>query len=218
MDDDIHTDVTIRIILVGDSATGKTSLLLRYVDTKFSAKSVATVGIDFRTKILTFGSTVVKVQIFDTAGQERFHTITQAYYRNASGALIVFDVTNPSSYSNIYRWLTDMDSQAASAIKLIVGNKCDLDEARMITRGQAQKLADEVGCHYMEASAMTGHNVEEAFQSTIHAILLKKGLLPVLDPNSGAPLPSPRSRKSSVIYLGNPLAAQKQKEEGGGCC
>jgi small GTP-binding protein len=101
MDDEVHTDITIRIILVGDSSTGKTSLLLRYIDSRFNVRNVATVGIDFRTKIMTFGSTVVKVQIFDTAGQERFHTITQAYYRNAAGALIVFDITNQTSFRNI---------------------------------------------------------------------------------------------------------------------
>lgn len=177
MEDDVHTDHTIRIILVGDSSTGKTSLLLRYIDTKFSVKSVATVGIDFRTKIMTFGSTVVKVQIFDTAGQERFHTITQAYYRNAAGALIVFDITNQASFRNINRWLTDMDSQAAAAVKLIVGNKCDLEESRSVPRTQAQKLAEDIGCKYLECSAMTGQNVEDAFYSTIHAILLKKGIL-----------------------------------------
>jgi len=179
---------------------------------------VATVGIDFRTKIMTFGSTVVKVQIFDTAGQERFHTITQAYYRNAAGALIVFDITNQASFRNIGRWLTDMDAQAAQAVKIIIGSKCDLEDSRSVSRSQANKYAEEVSVRYLECSAMTGQNVEEAFNSTIHSILIKRGILTTASAPSPSDSSSPPSRKNSLVQLKDSDGGETKENKDTGCC
>lgn len=201
-------DLTIRVILVGDSNTGKTSLLMRFVESKFDAKYRATIGIDFRTKFLTFGNTVVKVQIFDTAGQERFHTITQAYYRNADGALIVYDVTNPTSFRNIYRWLTDLDSHAASAVKIIIGNKCDKEDDRCVTASEARRFAEEVNLPHADVSALSGANVEEAFMSTVRTILQRRGMLPGEKLTSGQV--SPRAATLSRARANTTVIKQRE--------
>jgi len=99
--EDMTPDHTVRLIIVGDSGCGKTSLLLRYVDDKFSNSFISTVGIDFRQKTIQVGGSIVKVQIFDTAGQERFKTITKAYYRNADGALLIYDISNAGSFKRV---------------------------------------------------------------------------------------------------------------------
>jgi len=219
-EDDIENivapDITIRLILVGDMNTGKTSLLLRFVESKFYPKYGSTIGIDFRTKVLMFGAYMVKVQIFDTAGQERFHTITQAYYRNADAALIIFDITQQSSFHNTNRWLTDMDAHAANAVKVIVGNKCDMEESRVVQKTHGVRFAEESGCSYQEASAMTGQNVEETFMMAVRAVLHKKGILQSLE---GDDVPPPaKMRPKSTIMMKPPVLEGDEKKKDSGCC
>ncbi|XP_061605493.1 ras-related protein Rab-26-like isoform X2 [Phyllopteryx taeniolatus] len=139
-------DIAFKVMLVGDSGVGKTCLLVRFKDGAFLAGSfISTVGIDFRNKVLSIDGVKVKLQIWDTAGQERFRSVTHAYYRDAHALLLLYDVTNKTSFDNIQAWLTEIHEYAQQDVVLmLLGNK-------------------EFGVPFMETSARSGLNVELAF-------------------------------------------------------
>mmetsp|Transcript_65867 Transcript_65867/g.183526 ORF Transcript_65867/g.183526 Transcript_65867/m.183526 type:complete len:233 (-) Transcript_65867:118-816(-) len=158
-------DHLVKLLLIGDSGVGKSSLLCKFADGKFSTHITQTVGMDFKVKMLDLGGRRVKLQVWDTAGQERFHTITQQYYRNAMGIILVYDATNEESFANIRRWSAQIAAHGAEDTnRLLVGNKADYQPSQLVvetSRGQA--LADEYGIPFFETSAKSGLNVEEAF-------------------------------------------------------
>uniref|UniRef100_A0A8B9S4I4 small monomeric GTPase n=1 Tax=Apteryx owenii TaxID=8824 RepID=A0A8B9S4I4_APTOW len=153
------------VMLVGDSGVGKTCLLVRFKDGAFLAGSfISTVGIDFRNKVLTVDGVKVKLQIWDTAGQERFRSVTHAYYRDAHALLLLYDVTNKASFDNIQAWLTEIHEYAQQDVVLmLLGNKVDSAQDRVVKREDGEKLAKEYGVPFMETSAKSGLNVELAF-------------------------------------------------------
>ncbi|XP_066496798.1 ras-related protein Rab-26 isoform X2 [Tiliqua scincoides] len=152
-------------MLVGDSGVGKTCLLVRFKDGAFLAGSfISTVGIDFRNKVLNVDSVKVKLQIWDTAGQERFRSVTHAYYRDAHALLLLYDVTNRASFDNIQAWLTEIQEYAKQDVVLmLLGNKVDSTQERVVKREDGEKLAKEYGVPFMETSAKSGLNVDLAF-------------------------------------------------------
>ncbi|XP_067936306.1 ras-related protein Rab-37-like [Watersipora subatra] len=158
-------DITAKVMLVGDSSVGKTCLLTKFRDGTFlSGSFICTVGIDFRNKVVEVDDVKVKMQIWDTAGQERFRSITRAYYREAEALLLVYDVTNPTSFHNVRDWVTEIQESAKTdAIIMLLGNKADLVASRVITTEQGQNLAEESGLAFMETSAKSGFNVELCF-------------------------------------------------------
>ncbi|XP_008328026.1 ras-related protein Rab-26-like [Cynoglossus semilaevis] len=158
-------DIAFKVMLVGDSGVGKTCLLVRFKDAAFLAGSfISTVGIDFRNKVLDIDGVKVKLQIWDTAGQERFRSVTHAYYRDAHALLLLYDVTNKSSFENIRAWLTEIHEYAQQDVVLmLLGNKADATHDRVVKREDGEKLAKEFGVPFMETSARTGLNVELAF-------------------------------------------------------
>ena len=120
-------DLLFKIVLIGDSGVGKSNLLLRFSRDNFDHKSQTTIGVEFATKTLEINNTMVKAQVWDTAGQERYRAITSAYYRGALGALLVYDISKQSTFSNIDRWINEMQDHADSGlVTVLVGNKCDL--------------------------------------------------------------------------------------------
>jgi len=120
---------------------------------------------------LDIGGTTVKLQIWDTAGQERFRTITSSYYRGAHGIIVVFDVTNHETFSNVQKWLQEIDRYACENVhKLLIGNKCDLVNDRKVTTEEAKDLADQLNLEYLETSAKESTHVEEAFRKMATAI------------------------------------------------
>uniref|UniRef100_A0A8C3Y8P5 RAB26, member RAS oncogene family n=1 Tax=Catharus ustulatus TaxID=91951 RepID=A0A8C3Y8P5_CATUS len=157
--------VLLKVMLVGDSGVGKTCLLVRFKDGAFLAGSfISTVGIDFRNKVLTVDGVKVKLQIWDTAGQERFRSVTHAYYRDAHALLLLYDVTNKASFDNIQAWLTEIHEYAQQDVVLmLLGNKVDSAQDRVVKREDGEKLAKEYGVPFMETSAKSGLNVELAF-------------------------------------------------------
>jgi len=168
------SDSPFKLVLIGDSGVGKSSLLLRYCDENFSESFITTIGVDFRVKTVSVDGTDVKMQIWDTAGQERFRTITSAYYRNADGVVMVFDVTSASSFESVQDWLSEVDRYAKEGTcKLLVGNKADLSSERQVTRESAQQLADDNAMAYLETSAKTDTNVDTAFLMLAKALLSK---------------------------------------------
>lgn len=159
-----HYDFLIKLLLIGDSGVGKSCLLLRFCDDAWTPSFITTIGIDFKIRTIEIDGKRIKLQIWDTAGQERFRTITTAYYRGAMGILLVYDVTDEKSFSNIRTWYANVEQHASEGVsKILVGNKSDYDEKRVVTTEQGQALADELGIRYIETSAKTNSQVEDAF-------------------------------------------------------
>ncbi|XP_010872357.2 ras-related protein Rab-37 isoform X2 [Esox lucius] len=158
-------DISFKVMLLGDSAVGKTCVLVRFKDGAFlGGNFIATVGIDFRNKVVTVDNVKVKLQIWDTAGQERFRSVTHAYYRDAQALLLLYDITSKSSFDNIRAWLTEIHEYAQKdVVIMLLGNKSDMVAERVIKREEGEKLAKEYGVPFMETSAKTGVNVELAF-------------------------------------------------------
>eukprot|EP01120_Amphizonella_sp_Union-15-10_P003540 TRINITY_DN13964_c0_g1_i1.p1 TRINITY_DN13964_c0_g1~~TRINITY_DN13964_c0_g1_i1.p1 ORF type:complete len:203 (-),score=34.32 TRINITY_DN13964_c0_g1_i1:4-612(-) len=156
-------DHLFKLLLIGDSGVGKSSLLLRFADNTFTESFISTIGVDFKLRTIDIENSKVKLQLWDTAGQERFRTITSSYYRGAQGVIVVFDVTKKDTFNNVVKWLQELERYAAEDVKkLLVGNKTDLTP-REVTNDEARELADKLGIEYIETSAKTSTNVENAF-------------------------------------------------------
>ena len=164
-------DYLYKLILVGDSATGKTSLMTGVAGGDFSTDYIATIGIDFTTRIIGLDGSRIKLQVWDTAGDERFRTITQAYYRGAHGVIVVYDATKEKTYDNVPYWLEEVKKYAsAEATVMLVGSKCDLTEEKAVDYRTAKDFADEREIMLMEMSAKEGTNVELAFLTLVAKI------------------------------------------------
>jgi small GTP-binding protein len=195
----------LKILVIGESAVGKSCLLLRYTDDKFQDTFMTTIGVDFKTKFITVDGTAVKLQIWDTAGQEKFRSITKAYYRGAHGILVVFDVSRRDTFNQTRVWIDSIRDSSADSNPIdviIVGNKCDLERA--VTRDEAEGLAQQFQLPYFETSAKESVNVDQAFQS-LATMALKRRLGPG---GKFDPTPGPK-----II-----VTADGQKKEGGCKC
>ncbi|OAE20594.1 hypothetical protein AXG93_517s1070 [Marchantia polymorpha subsp. ruderalis] len=161
------SDYRMKLLLIGDSGVGKSCLLLRFCDDSFATSFITTIGIDFKVRTIDVDGKKVRLQIWDTAGQERFRTITTAYYRGAMGILLVYDITDSSSFQNVRNWIGSITEYAAENVNVVlVGNKADMEDSkRQVTKDQGQALADEYKIKFFEASAKTKFNVEEVFES-----------------------------------------------------
>jgi len=159
-----HYDFLIKLLLIGDSAVGKSCLLLRFCDDAWTPSFITTIGIDFKIRTIELDGKRIKLQIWDTAGQERFRTITTAYYRGAMGILLVYDITSRQSFENIRGWNNNIEQHASDGVnKILIGNKSDWTDKRMVTTDEGQALADELGMKFYETSAKMNDGVEEAF-------------------------------------------------------
>ena len=171
-DEDEDTCKIYKILLLGDSAVGKSCLLLRYCDEKFQDLHLATIGLDFRLKRINLeNNKKIKVQIWDTAGQDRFLAITKNYYRGANGILLVFDITNLSSFEHIKNWIEQIKEEAPEKIIIyLVGNKIDCTNNIVISNEEGNKLAKQFSLKYYETSAKTNENVDSTFLELIKEI------------------------------------------------
>eukprot|EP00921_Rhytidocystis_pertsovi_P001983 GHVQ01003377.1.p1 GENE.GHVQ01003377.1~~GHVQ01003377.1.p1 ORF type:complete len:237 (-),score=34.37 GHVQ01003377.1:1623-2333(-) len=168
---EVEYDHLIKLLLLGDSAVGKSSLLMRFCEEKFESSFILTIGVDFRNKIIEAGGRRLKLQVWDTAGQERFRTITPAYFRSAMGVVLTYDVTSAESFSNLRRWLRNVDDYADGNVhKILIGNKCDLENKREVSTQRGEALAAECGMPFFEASAKDNTNVEAAFMSVANLV------------------------------------------------
>lgn len=161
-----------KIVIVGDTAVGKSSLLLRFADDAFTESYISTIGVDFRFKQLNLQGTLVKLQMWDTAGQERFRTITSAYYRAADGVVIVYDVCNRASFDDITAWMAELVKHDAQKLPiLLIGNKCDRAE-RSVKTSEGKELAESLQIPlFSEASARSGEQVDISFRSLANLML-----------------------------------------------
>eukprot|EP00457_Paulinella_chromatophora_P019446 gb/GEZN01021120.1/.p1 GENE.gb/GEZN01021120.1/~~gb/GEZN01021120.1/.p1 ORF type:complete len:215 (-),score=31.72 gb/GEZN01021120.1/:16-636(-) len=161
----------VRLLTIGDSGAGKSSLLLRYTQNEFTVEYMPTIGIDFRLKTIEIKGKTVKVQVWDTAGQERFRTITHNYYRGAHGIALVYDVTHEGSFQNIRKWIQDVRTYAEDSVNIVlIGNKCDLESKIVIDKARGQELADEYNIDFFETSAKADIQVQEAFTRLVTSV------------------------------------------------
>ncbi|XP_059301943.1 GTP-binding protein YPTM2 [Lycium ferocissimum] len=164
-------DYLFKLLLIGDSGVGKSCLLLRFADDSYLESYISTIGVDFKIRTVEQDGKTIKLQIWDTAGQERFRTITSSYYRGAHGIIVVYDVTDQDSFNNVKQWLNEIDRYASDNVnKLLVGNKCDLTAQKVVSTETAQAFADEIGIPFMETSAKSATNVEQAFMAMAASI------------------------------------------------
>lgn len=172
-------DHLVKILLVGDSGVGKSSLLMRFIEDAFEEVS-PTVGVDFKLKMMDVDGKRLKLTVWDTAGQERFRTLTSSYYRGAHGVIFVYDIANAESFANVeevWRKEVEMYSTISNGVKMIVGNKVDKESSREIAKEDGVRFAKEHGCLFLECSAKTRTRVQEAFDELVKGILETPGLL-----------------------------------------
>lgn len=162
-------DVTLRLVMAGASGSGKTSLLLQYVDQTYMTGTLTSVGIDFRVKTLLLSSGKrARVQLWDTAGQERFRFITTNYWRGAEGVIFVYDMTDLQGFQQVETWAAEAKQHGMPGTSgVLLANKSDLDFRRTVTRDQGERLAARLGLRYFEVSAKSGLQVMEAFRGAI---------------------------------------------------
>ena len=158
-------DYLFKLLLIGNSSVGKSSLLFRFVENVWDDNFVPTIGVDFKLKTLEINGKKVKLQIWDTAGQERFKNITSSYYRGGNGVLVVYDITDRESFENLTSWLIEIEKNANKNVyKLLIGNKCDLEEKRKISVQEGKEFAESNGMKFIETSAKDNTKVQEAFE------------------------------------------------------
>ena len=160
-----------KIVVVGASGVGKSAMVQRLIDNTFREEGQSTVGVEFKSFICPLQDQSVKLQIWDTAGQERFKSVSKAYFRNAVGAILVYDITNDSSFEDLITWLNDLQQLCnPNAFILLVGNKADLESSRQVGPQQAKDFADQHRLEYLETSALSGANITEAFTRLAYGI------------------------------------------------
>ena len=164
-------DYLFKLLIIGEATVGKTCLLLRYADDSFTQNHITTIGIDFKTKFITINNSVIKLQIWDTGGCERFRSITKSFYKDANGIILTYDISNSDSLKNIQNWMKLIEQNAEDGVcKILVGNKCDL-ENRVIQKEEGEKIAQDFGMKFFETSAKSDINVDEAFNCLVSMIL-----------------------------------------------
>ncbi|CAI2349603.1 unnamed protein product [Caenorhabditis sp. 36 PRJEB53466] len=163
---------TLKILIIGESGVGKSSLMLRFVDDVFDPEQAATIGVDFRVTSMTIDGNRVKLAIWDTAGQERFRTLTPSYYRGAQGVICVYDVTSRSSFEKLNHWMQEVDTYSTNdnIIKMMVANKIDMPN-RVVSREEGLKFAKRHRTLFIEASAKTKEGVQCTFEELIEKII-----------------------------------------------
>ena len=167
-------DINLKILLLGDSSVGKTCFLLRFVEDSFTHNHISTIGVDYKIKLVNMNKQFIKLQIWDTAGQDRFRCITKNYFRGSDGIMLIYDITNQSSFNNIRNWISQIkDSLGEEARITLVGNKVDLESNRIVSTEDGMKLAKEHNFEFFEASAKENINIEEAFSNLSNEMLKK---------------------------------------------
>jgi small GTP-binding protein len=169
----MYEDTVYKVLLLGDSSVGKTCFLLRYCDRTFQEAHLSTIGLDYRLKTMTLENNKnIKLQIWDTAGQDRFRALTKNYYKGANGIILIYDISTTQTFENVKVWINQIKEEAnANVIIYLVGNKIDLPkDKRTVSEEEGQKLADEYKFLFKEASAKEGTNVNEIFQELVEKI------------------------------------------------
>ena len=172
----MSADYIIKLLTLGETEVGKTSIVLRYSDDKFHDNKIATIGIDFKIKIIKKGNEKIKVSIYDTAGQERFKNIVKHYYKGANGVLLIYDITKRDTFEKLEFWLEDLKENSDNLNNLfiyLIGNKNDMEEKREVSFQEATDFAKDKKLPYIEVSAKTGNNIKKLFDEVIKGAMTK---------------------------------------------
>ena len=211
-----------KYIIIGDASVGKSNILLRFCNNKFTDDYQATRGVEFGARNIEFDNNISRIQIWDTAGQECFHSITRAYYKNSVCAIIVYDITNQESFNHVKDWVEDVQNSSPKTVLIVlIGNKIDLEDLRVISTEQGQDYADKNGFIFMETSAKTGQGVDEIFLKSAKHIEnnIKKGYYDLKDESCGIQEGNPKNdvvEKKKKINLNKiKVKIHKKKED---CC
>lgn len=209
----IDDSLVFKFILVGDTGVGKSSILLKYCEDRFVPEHNVTVGVDFRSKTVQLDPTSkVKIQIWDTAGQETFGTIVRSFYRDAAGILLVYDVKNLDTFKNLETWLQEVRTHCEyDPIYVLIGNQCDNGE-RQVSQEEARRFMEECSIDlFFETSAYNGQNIDKAFIEAVKLVYLHY-MQEKAEQN--IPTRSMQSKGSKLSQLSNPTIVRKK----GGCC
>ncbi len=164
-EDKKDSDITIKLLLIGNAYVGKTLIVQKFIDNTFSKSTVSTIGVDLQSKVIDINGKKVKYLIWDTAGEDRMKTMTYSYYRGCHVILVVFDVTERKSFQNVTTWVECIEKFAKSnVLKILVGNKTDLEDKRVVTTEEGKKLAMDNGLKYYEISALKITGLHEMFE------------------------------------------------------
>ncbi|KAI9439254.1 ras-domain-containing protein [Lactarius indigo] len=216
--------INVKLLLIGNSSVGKSSLLLRFSDKQWlpEDEASATIGVDFRVHKMEVKGRKVKMSIWDTAGQERFRTITASYYRGAQGVILVYDVSNRESFEALPRWLEELENYVPpEVVKIVVGNKLDKEYSRQVPTTEGASFAHRTGCLFVEASAKTAVGVTEAFSDVVARIIDTPALWGDEKPKAAAAASRARAAASRApeSMPGNiDLSQAHDEEEEGGAC
>ena len=167
----INDEIILKILILGDMSVGKTTLLLKYIDNYTPELYISTLGIDYKTKNIVYNNTNIILQIWDTAGQEKFKVVTKSFVKGSDGIIYMYDITQKQSFINIKRWLEDTEDYSLRAKKIIVGNKIDMEERREVTEEMKNKLLNEIDIDLVEISAKKDRNVNEVFDKLVKIII-----------------------------------------------
>ena len=207
-DDDQKIKLSLKILLIGDSQVGKTSLLLKYTEHVFPEEHIATIGVEYKDKFILKDNYNIRLQIWDTAGQERFHSITKNIYRNANGVLFVYDITNEESFSNIKNWIKDLQNVGNDIKGVIIGNKIDLEQKRDVSKQDLEEIGNKYNMPILETSAKQSINVNEGFELLVNELLKGKNENQIVEMFS-------RKTRSDLSISSKTNSTKKQKS---GCC
>jgi len=202
------SDYLFKVLLIGNSGVGKSSLLVRFADDVFTDNFMPTIGVDFKIRNNEVDGKTIKLQIWDTAGQERFKTITSSYYKGAHGIIVTYDITCRDSFSAIQNWMAEVEKHASDNIsRILVGNKCDLESQRVVSTEEGQELADHYCIRFLETSAKDSKNVEQAF--TLMTREIKNRVAITKDEGKNKENPS----RKTTLGEGTTIKTEKK-----GCC
>lgn len=202
-----------KYIIIGDTGVGKSCLLLQFTDKRFQPVHDLTIGVEFGARMVNIDNKQIKLQIWDTAGQESFRSITRSYYRGAAGALLVYDITRRDTFKHLSVWLEEARQHSQSnMVIMLIGNKNDLEHRRAVSFEEGKAFADANGLIFMETSAKTAFNVEQAFINTAEKIHenITSGVIDVSNESHGI--------KVGMAASGNGLNADRNANAKGGCC
>eukprot|EP00055_Hartaetosiga_balthica_P005009 m.14019 g.14019 ORF g.14019 m.14019 type:complete len:218 (+) comp4241_c0_seq1:51-704(+) len=209
-----------KYIIIGDSAVGKSCLLLQFTDNRFQMVHDLTIGVEFGARMVTIDKKQIKLQIWDTAGQESFRSITRSYYRGAAGALLVYDVTRRDTFEHLDSWLADARTHSnPNMVIMLIGNKSDLAENREVEYEEGERFARAHNLMFLETSAKTSSNVEDAFTSTASRIYekIQKNIFDASNEMDGIKI-GPQFSDSSSTTIRPDKKSGKSTNEESGCC